>query len=414
MKLIGASFVFVCDDEFKILKDGGVAYENETIIEVGDFSALKSRHNLSDKDAIFHNDCVLLPTFVNAHIHFEFGANDVSFNYGGFDLWLASVMQKREGVLQKIHNVLDESIRSQLESGVGSVGAISSYGADLDKLAQSALKVVYFNEAIGSNPSAVDALFADFKARYELSKAKKSKTFFPAIAIHSPYSVHKILAQHIIDIATQDNALLSAHFLESDHEREWLTKGSGWFFDFYKNTLQIPNPKPLYDGIDDFLSLFKSQTLFVHLTNATQKEILQIANLGHYIITCPRSNRLLDGKMLDVDMFDMSALSHLGVGSDGMSSNTTLSILDELRFGLFGMQAPLLKLARILLLSATRNGANALRLNNGMLAQGRDCDFALFHIPNISQSVQPEVHFIMHAKRAREVFINGECVLESS
>lgn len=410
MKLIGASFVFLCDDEFSILKDGGVVYENEVILEVGKFSTLKSKYDLNDKNATFHNDCVLLPAFVNAHIHFEFGANDVSFNYGGFDLWLTSVMQKREGVLGQIENVLDSGIQSQLKSGVGSVGAISSYGGDLKSLASSPLKVVYFNEAIGSNPSAIDTLFADFKARYELSKAKKSKTFFPAIAIHSPYSVHKILASRVIDIAKQDNALLSTHFLESKLEREWLTKKSGWFFKFYKNILQIPNPKPLYHGIKDFLGLFKSQTLFVHLTNAIQKEILQIADLGHYIVTCPRSNRLLDGEMLDINILPHS---HLAIGSDGMSSNATLSMLDEIRFGLFGMRTSLLKLARILLLSATKYGAKALRLNNGTLEPSKDSDFALFHIANITKSTQPEVHFILHSKSARQVFINGECVFDS-
>ena len=44
-------------------------------------------------------------------------------------------------------------------------------------------------------------LFADFKARLEESKKHTSDTFIPAIAIHSPYSVHPILVKHVLDIA---------------------------------------------------------------------------------------------------------------------------------------------------------------------------------------------------------------------
>ena len=40
----------------------------------------------------------------------------------------------------------------------------------------------------------VDTLFADFKNRLDIAKNKNQK-FIPAVAIHSPYSVHPFLVR---------------------------------------------------------------------------------------------------------------------------------------------------------------------------------------------------------------------------
>ena len=448
--LLGSSFVFVCDSDFSVIKNGGVVYENGEIIEVGIFEELRAKYQ--NLDSRFYEDSVLLPAFINAHIHFEFGANHFHFDYGGFPQWLSSVMKNRDDVLDKIDSIICDEISSQLECGVGSVGAISSYGLDMQALAQSPLKVVYFNEAIGSNPAAIDMLFSDFKARFERSLALSSSTFFPAIAIHSPYSVHNVLARHIINIAKANQSLLSTHFLESKAEREWLSHGKGWFLDFYTNVLKIPNPKPFYT-IDEFFELFSGlRAVFVHMTNATQSELRATLDSHHSIITCPRSNKLLDGKFFnlnalrsatkstqckafDVDSLDSANLdsarialasnsptsstiathhhttNHLAIGTDGMSSNFNLNLLDELRAGLLCMDTNIENLAKELLLMATHNGAKALNLNNGILQKGRLADFAIFHIPHITNSTQPHLHFIMSAQKVSTLILSGKVIL---
>lgn len=147
IKLIGASKVFICDEGFEIIDDGGVAFHTDhrenRIIEVGKYADLKQKY----VDRVFYEDGIVMPSFVNAHIHFEFGNNISSFNYGGFDKWLTSVMQKRDDVLVDISKCVQDGIEEQLQSGVSSVGAISSYGNDAQMLADSPLRVVYFNEA---------------------------------------------------------------------------------------------------------------------------------------------------------------------------------------------------------------------------------------------------------------------------
>ena len=393
----------------------------------------------------FFSGCVLLPALINAHIHFEFSSNSTSFVYGSFEGWLASVMSKRDSVLADMPTAIESTIDQQLDSGVGSVGAISSYGADMQALAKSALKVVYFSEAIGANPAALDTLLADVKARFYEAKKLSSRSFFPALALHAPYSVHSVLAKHIIAFAKEAfskqalestrpahtindpcnnpinnpcemSCTLSAHFLESNAERVWLeskdraSAPKGWFYDFYTQVLKIPSPAPYYTP-QEFMELFSSmRTSFVHCTALHPLESTFLAQQGHSLITCPRSNRLLNGSMLDLKKLDSSLVENLGIGSDGASSNANTNMLDELRAGLFGMDYDLPRLARLLLLAATRGNAKALGLANGTLESGKSADMAVFEIKGIKDSTQPEVHFILLADKVRRLLINGEQV----
>ena len=559
MELIGASVVFVCDEECGIIYDGGVAMQDGKIIAIGKYSELesvlesnlarymaqnpknaknqtlsadfaeyliedfaedfalnfgvdfdskttkakqkttqKTNHATKQKSASksnpkstkpphikkqFFSDCVLLPALINAHIHFEFGANRASFAYGSFEAWLESVMSYRGGVLEKLDSVLARQIATQLECGVGSVGAISSYGGDMLALAHSPLRVAYFCEALGANAGQINEIYAKFEERFlsacEVQKRLKNERFCPRVAIHSPYSVHKELAKNAIELAkkhttasqtpnqTRTNPkqtpkhkpIISAHFLESASEREWLESKSGWFKHFYTDTLKIPNPKPLYN-IGEFLELFSgTQAVLTHCIAINERELGEILQSGHFITTCPRSNRLLGGKMLDIGKFasvdltkmdlgganladfgadflsDLSGidfskadfgaitnkskstfLSHLAIGTDGASSNVNTNLLDEMRAALFGLDNAgfgIEWLARHILLSATRYGAQALGLENGELKRGKYADFAIFHIPQIAHSTTPILHFFTNATKAHRLYINGEVVVKS-
>ena len=475
MRIIGASVMFVCDERFSVVKNGGVVFENGCIIESGEYEALVQKYMPeSSRDTCeFFEDCVLLPALINAHIHFEFSSNSTSFTYGSFEGWLASVMARRDDVLGSMQESIESSINEQLDSGVGSVGAISSYGDDMEILAHSPLKVVYFSEVIGSNPAAVDMLFSHFKERFTRAMSLASKLaldsgtaergerlapesslprsraprFFPAIAIHSPYSVHSVLAKHVISFGRemfrergivqereQDSRAsarvinpcerscsFSAHFLESNAERVWLESGGasgaessqesgGWFYDFYTKTLGLKNPRPYYT-IESFMQQFWGERVaFVHGVAMSEAESRALIDSGAHLLTCPRSNRLLGGSMLKLQGLDSRLATRLGIGSDGASSNANTNMLDELRAGLFGMEYPLDWLARILLLAATRGNASALGLANGSLEQGRSADMAVFAIKGIADSSQPAVHFIMLARKALRLYIDGEQV----
>ena len=68
-----------------------------------------------------------------------------------------------------------KAIEEMKKSGICAFGEISSTGNDLKYLKHSPLKVVYYNEIIGSSPAAVDVLFHDFLLRLEESKKYKNE-----------------------------------------------------------------------------------------------------------------------------------------------------------------------------------------------------------------------------------------------
>lgn len=405
MQIIGASCIFLCDKEFVILKNAGLLFDSK-IRAIGDYETLRQTH--LDAEAHFYEGGVILPTFANPHIHFEFSANETSFAYGGFDRWLDSVMAKRDDVLAHSTQAIKEGISEQIRSGVGMVGAISSYGDDLELLAQSQLKVVYFNEAIGSNPSAIDFLYSHILKRIDDSMQYKSPRFRPGLAIHSPYSVHYVLAKKLLKLARDSNLPTSVHFLESEFEREWLESESGWFKQFYQKTLGVDNPRALY-SIDEFLELFSGlDTLFVHTLAAKDNEWKKMCESGK-IITCPRSNRLLNNRLLDIESV---GLNNLAIATDGKSSNINLNYLDELRMMLFGYaNYDCALFAKDILAMATREGALALGFDSGVLKEGMNADFSIFRINGILQENQEALGFLLHAKEAEAVYLDGINIL---
>lgn len=411
-KIIGADCVFLCDHKFSILKRAAVLFEcsphsvSNVILEIGYFESLRSKY--PKIPASFHPDCVLLPALSNAHIHFEFSNNQGHLHYGSFPSWLKSVIMRREELLEDLEEGIRREINLQLSSGVASVGAISSYGRDIALLANSPLRVTLFNEAIGNNPQILDSLYADLCDRLSKCQKLQNARFHPAIAIHSPYSVHFAFAKKVAQLAKDMDLKISCHFLESKEERQWLDEKNGWFREFFIEFFAQANPQPSSD-IHQFLDLFRGLSpLFVHCLFANQDNLSKIAELGGFVVSSPRSNRLLNNTYLNLQLLKNLQLSPI-FGTDGLSSNYSLNLIEEIRNAFFGY--PHLNaedLAKDLILGITHFPAIALGIQNGEIAEQKFADLALFECKGILHSKQEVLHFVLHASTiVKKLFING-------
>ncbi|MDR1285431.1 MAG: metal-dependent hydrolase [Campylobacteraceae bacterium] len=406
MRVLLGDFVFTCNDEFNIIKNGGVCFDKK-IIEVGDGAALAAKYKNAQIEKLPKNS-ILMPGLINSHTHLEFSANIATLKLGDFMLWLKSVIASREELQNKCNEELIKSVLSDmLKSGVTTIGAISSFGLDFDSCVKTPLHVVYFVEAIGSNPSALDALFSDFKSRYYEAKAAKNSSFTPAISIHSPYSTHPILARHALNIAKDENVPVAAHFMESIYERKWLDNESGTMGEFMKSF--NPHAKPMTTA-KEFLELFHDvKTLFVHAVHAKDNELEIIEKQKNAIAHCPRSNALLGTGVLDISKVRKENIALL-LGTDGLSSNINLNLWDEMRAALFTHQSFFLEdLAVLLLKASTCEGAKALDLNKGKLEKGFDADIIVLNLKEIPTDIsQLPLHVILQTSGAHRVFIGGE------
>ncbi len=401
MKIITADYIY----------SGGVYLQNraiafgEKIEEIDTFEALLAKYPDAEriKSAPY---TVIYPGFINTHVHLEFSANRTSLRYGAFMPWLDSVIANRDELLQECDNsVMEHEINEMLNSGITSFGAISSFGTELEVCENAPQRVVFFNELIGSNPMYADMLYNDWLERLEAStQCEPQSRITPAVAIHAPYSVHPVILQKAVTEAKKRKIPLTTHFLESQAEREWLEKGKGPFKAFFEKYFNTSTP---VTTVEEFIHAFDHYpALFVHAVQANKEELDHLASKGHSIAHCPRSNRYLGVGRLKIESLPLP----FSVATDGLSSNDSLSLLDEMRAALMlHHDLEIKRLAQTLIDAVTIKAARALQLDAGEIKVGKAADFALLTLPDIPQSDEViALWSILHTKKASSVYIAGE------
>lgn len=349
---------------------------------------------------------ILYPSFTNTHVHLEFSANKTSLQYGEFMPWLHSVIEHREELVGKCDNtIMMQECENMMRSGISLFGAISSFANELEVCEKTPQRVVFFNELIGSNASVADMLYNDFLERVKASSScPASSRISPAVAIHSPYAVHPIVLQRAVTLAKKENFPLSAHLLESPEERKWLEKGEGAFKGFFEKYFKTSIP---VTTIDEFIHAFDSYpTHFTHCTQATQKELDYLASKNHSIAHCPRSNRYLGCGKLEIENLNLP----YAIATDGLSSNDSLNLFDELRATLMlHNHLPIQALANDLIHAITAEPADILGIDCGRLEVGKLADLALISLTQIPQRKEElALWTILHTKEVEALFIGGE------
>ena len=392
------------------LANHAVAF-TDTIQEIGTLEVLESRYPEADIIKTESNS-VLYPGFINTHVHLEFSANKTSLKYGSFMPWLDSVIEHREDLVGACNNsVMMGECEAMMRSGVSTFGAISSFGNELEVCEKTPQRVVFFNELIGSNAQYADMLYGDFMERVKASMScAVSSRITPAVAIHSPYSVHPIILQKAVGVAKEHTLPLSTHFLESQAEREWLEHGEGELKSFFQKYFNAEKP---VTNIEEFMHAFDTYpTHFTHCVQATQKELAYLKEKGHSIAHCPRSNRYLGVGRLPIEILKDLKMKY-SIATDGLSSNDSLSLLDELRAGLMlHHQAPIEKLAARFIESITADAADILGLECGRIEVGKWADFSVVTLREAPKREEEiALWTILHTKEVNQLFIGGEKVL---
>jgi len=400
MKILLVNTIFTPDT---IYQDHGIVFD-KTIIKIAPNDELRAQYGNACEE--LGEGSVLMSGLINPHVHLEFSANRTTLTYGEFMPWLSSVISNRDELINSCDNeCMQHATHSMLNNGITAFGAVSSYGFDLEACAKAPQKVVYFNELIGSDPLMADALYKDFQERLFASQEMKREGFYPSVAIHSPYSVHRILIKKALKYAKDNTLRVSAHFMESPAERQWLDDNSGDFQPFFQNFLKQSQAA---NTAEEFLQLFNDvPTLFTHAVHANEEELSTISQKGHTIIHCPISNRLLGNGALNIERLNTQKIRWV-VGTDGRSSNYTLDLFEEMKIALFmHHNQPLLPLAQKLWKSVTVDAAEALQLNCGSIAPNYDADILIVRVDYPINDQLP-IHLITQPHQIESIYIQGE------
>ena len=406
MKILLADYIYTPEG---FVHHKAIAF-TETIQDIDNIEVLQKKYPEA-KIIKSEANSVIYPGFINTHVHLEFSANKTSLKYGSFMPWLDTVIEYRDELMGECNNdVMKKECNAMLKSGITTFGAISSFGNELEVCEKTPQRVVFFNELIGSNAMYADMLYGDFMERVKASQScDKSSLITPAVAIHSPYSVHPIILQKAVNVARKNKFPLSAHFLESQAEREWLERGEGelkgFFEKFFKTSTPVTNIKEFMYAFDTY------PTHFTHCTQANKDELEYLAQKGHSIAHCPRSNRYLGCGRLALEELKRLNMPY-SIATDGLSSNDSLNIFDELRATLMLHHlAPMQQLANRLIRSITSDAADILGLNCGKIENGKLADFAVVTLKEKPKR-EDEIALwsILHTKEVAEVYIDGDKV----
>ena len=394
MTIILPKYIVTCNKSFDILENHGICFD-EYIQDILPKDTILQKYPNAQ---IIKTSDTLLPGLVNPHVHLEFSKTNNKLFFGDFIKWLSSILLNRDEIFANVTTKnMQQEIDKMLESGITTFGEVSSSGIDLEACVNAKQRVVFFTEALGSNENFIESCFEDFKTRFMKSEKFKNKKFIPATSIHSPYSTHKNLCKKVADFSKDKQVLISTHFLESKAELEWLETGKGDFSKFYDKF--FPNATPS-QNVNEFLKHFKDlHTLFLH--NCLIRNEFKKTNQNHFFVHSPRSNRLLNNPLMDI-----SKLSNFALATDGLSSNTSLNMWDEMRFALFShFEEDLNTFSKKLLLSSTKNGAKALGIKTGVIEKNYFSDFILLDTPStFDQDFITKI--ILNTTTVNRVFIN--------
>jgi aminodeoxyfutalosine deaminase len=282
---------------------------------------------------------VLTPGFVNTHCHLELSHMKGRVDTGtGLIPFITSVVTKRNVAADIITEAIRNAHEEMLAGGIVALGDISNAPDTFAVKAEGRMRHYTFIELFDflQDEGAAKA-FSDWSAVYDqLSPASGSRK---VLVPHAPYSVSPTLFQKINDFNTatgEAQHTVSIHNQETPPENELFLTKTGGFPDFYRgfgiglDHFSATGQPSIYYALQ-YLDPAQ-RTLFVHNTLSTRADVeaAQAWSPHTYWATCPNANLYIENRLPDYQVF-IDTDARVTIGTDSLTSNWQLSILEEMK-----------------------------------------------------------------------------------
>lgn len=352
-------------DGYRFREPGSVLITGEN----GSVEAITDAASAGD-DVQFVNG-TLTPGFVNSHCHLELShMAGIIPRHTGLPGFLLNVMQQRAFAPPAIQEAMLKADAAMQREGIVAVGDICNTTQSLSVKKSSS--ILYYNliETMGVVAEKAAARFEQSQKVWEAFSSGNAGNFIGAsIVPHAPYSVSPALFDLIA--AFDANKVVSIHMQESAAEKEFLSKGTGAFREFFDKA-----GLPAYDMLKeieengDYCNLHVMKTfqstnnILVHNVETDNTDIdFALHNFDAsslFWCLCPQANLYISQKLPDIGLLNQRGLQ-LVLGTDSLASNAQLSIVSEINC--IRSHFPGLPLEEILQW-ATINGAKALQIDD--------------------------------------------------
>jgi len=319
---------------------------------------------------------ILTPGFINTHCHLEL-SHLVGKSQTGKTLlpFLVDVVTMREVPQEEIDAAIEKWDAYMWANGIQAVGDICNKLDTAPVKRKSPIRYYSFVEMFDFlQPERAKASFDGYKAVYD-GQAQGNGNAKSAVP-HAPYTVSDPL-YGLINGVNDGTETVSIHSEETPAEMELFRTGSGPFHAFFQgfgasiDHFEATGQGSIYHAISRMNPA--NRTIFVHntLTDAAGiKAATEWGKNGVYFATCPNANLYIENRLPRYDAF-IETSAKVTVGTDSLTSNWQLSILEELRtISKYQSYVPF----ETLLTWATINGAEALQFDDelGSLEVGKN------------------------------------------
>ncbi|MBN1183267.1 MAG: amidohydrolase family protein [Bacteroidales bacterium] len=308
-------------------------------------------------------DGIIVPGFVNTHCHLELSYMKAKIAQGGGLIdFLAKVRKIRAEDQDIIDTSIYEADKAMQQAGIVAVGDISNSNHSFLCKSRSPIAYHTFIEMYGVDEKLAGEMY---DRAIRLENEAKFKGLPVSITLHSPYSSSFELRGMFFKKLEQ-NSILSFHHQESLEELEMFESGKGRLHELMiklglNSTIWNEKGK---SSTGFLLEHIRNDTkiLLVHNT-FSQESTIQKSLESHPNITwviCPGSNRYIQKKLPDIPVFIKNSCK-IAIGTDSYASNSSLSVLDEMK--IITTAFPEILLAD-LIAWGTLNGAKALNMDS--------------------------------------------------
>jgi cytosine/adenosine deaminase-related metal-dependent hydrolase len=278
---------------------------------------------------------IITPGFVNTHCHLELSHMKGLVDTGtGLLQFIENVVKYRDFPEEQILDAIEQADREMYEEGIVAVGDISNKTDTAATKRKSKINYYTFVEMFDFMQSSMtDSVIEQYQAVFDghSDENGNKKCFVP----HAPYTVSAGIYEHIRNENYQYDTV-SIHNQETPHEDELFRKKTGGLIEFYEK-FGFPLDKFEATGGSSIQQAMKHmnamvKTLFVHNTMTTAEDIARAHdwNFRTYWATCANANLYIENRLPDYRAF-LDAKAKMTIGTDSLTSNWQLSILEEMK-----------------------------------------------------------------------------------
>ena len=370
MRKLSAHYIFTGSGE--VLVKGIILLNDDGIVS----EVIDTNGELDEIAGLEFYSGVLTPGFVNAHCHLELShLRGIFPEKTGLPGFLNNVVNHRNVEEKKVTEAALKADFELWKNGIVAVGDVSNTNTTFPLKSKSKIAYHTFIEALGFSPQRAKKAFE--WARHCFNEAQ-ALGLAVSVVPHAPYSISKELFQKIGEFAVDHRSVISMHSQECSGEDNLYQSGNGAIARHLTENLNIdlsnfrPTGKSALESVINWLPA-DNKLLLVHNIRTDQKDIDLIEKTRGlsktWFVLCPDSNLYIEDRLPDIELFRKNNLQ-ICIGTDSLSSNRKLSILEEMKT--IQNHFPAIPFSEMVTW-ATRNGAEALEISDwaGTIEKGK-------------------------------------------